>query len=174
MQTSKFLRAAAFTLSSAGLLVPQSVFAAAPAVQSEVQPAAPAVLDVALSQGGVMRGQIVDGQGQPVANAPVALHHGGKEVASTSSDQEGNFAFSGLRGGQHVVVSGEYGGLCRVWTPETAPPSASSSMLLVHGNQTVRGQWFGGRPGGLLMLGVLGGIVAGGLISQGDDNRSGS
>ena len=174
MQTSKFLRAAAFTLSSAGLLVPQSVFATTPVVQAEVQSVAPIVLDVALSQGGVMRGQIVNGQGQPIANAPVSLHHAGKEVASTSSDAEGNFAFSGLRGGQHVIVSGDQAGLCRVWTAETAPPSATQNMLLVQGNETVRGQWFGARPGTLLMLGVLGGIVAGGLISQGVDHHSGS
>jgi hypothetical protein len=167
MKPIHLLRAAALTLSSAGLLLPQSrVLAAtvetpAPAVD----PAAPMVLDVALAEGGLLLGQVVDPQGQPVADAPVAVLYQGKEVAKTTSDATGNFAVSGLKGGAHVVQSGEHGGICRMWSPQTAPPSANRQVLLVKGSQVARGQGFF-SPGGLLMLTGVGLIVAAGVISQ--------
>jgi hypothetical protein len=177
MKPKKFFQATVCAFSSAGLLMPQSqLLAATPdAPPAQIQPAAPMVLDVALAEGGLLRGQVVDGAGQPVAEAPVAVFYEGKEVAKTTSDADGNFAISSLKGGQHVVISGDHGGLCRMWSTQTAPPSANSRMLIVKSPQLVRGQWLSG--GGLLMLGVLGGIVAGGVISQGssdDNNHSGS
>ena len=172
MISLRLLRTSAVALSGVGLLAPQSLLAAQITSPAEVQAASPAVLDIALAEGGVMRGQVVDEQGQGVAEAPISVIYEGKQVAKTVSDAQGRFAVSGLRGGQHVVVSDDHAGLCRVWSAQTAPPSANDRVLIVKGNQTVRGQGLGGRAG-LIMIGVLGGIVAGGLISQ-EHGRSGS
>jgi hypothetical protein len=173
MKSNKFLKAAAFTLSSAGLMLPQSRLQAATAdIPAAVQPAAPAVLDVALADGGRMQGQVVDPQGQPVAKTSVAVLHDGKEVALTTTDSEGNFTISGLRSGQHVIVAGDDGKLVRMWSQNTAPPSANSRVMITKGQQIARGQGLL-SPTGLMLLG-LGGIVAGGLISQNNSDRSGS
>lgn len=177
MKSHRFLQAAAITISSAGLVLPQSLLAAeSPALPTATSPAdaaAPAVLDVALTQGGLLQGKVLDTQGQPVADAPVSVRFEGKEVASTKSSVDGSFAVRGLRGGTHVVVSGEHGGICRMWTAESAPPSARSAVMIVRGGQIARGQGFVSGPG-LLMAGLLGGAVAGGLISQDNSNGNGN
>ena len=173
MKSNKFLRAAAFTLSSAGLMLPQSRLQAATAdIPAAVQPAAPAVLDVALANGGVMQGQVIDAQGHPVPMTPIAVLHESKEVAKTTTDADGNFTVSGLRSGQHVIVAGDEGKLVRMWSENTAPPSANSRVMITKGQQIARGQGLF-SPTGLMLLG-LGGIVAGGLISQNNSDRSGS
>lgn len=179
MKSVRFLQAAAVTISSAGLILPQSsVMAAAPqgqpAARAQADSDAPAVLDVTLTNGGVLRGQVVDVQGQPAAEAPVAVYHQGKQIATTKTLADGSFAVSGLRGGTHVVTSGDNGGICRMWAPGSAPPSAQQGIMIVRGGQTARGQGFTSGAG-LLMLGALGGIVAGGIISQDSgDNGNGS
>ena len=173
MKSKKFFQAAAFTLSSAGLLLPQARLQAATAdVPASIQSAAPAVLDIALGTGGVMQGQVVDAQGQAVDKASVAVLHEGKEVAKTTTDAEGNFMVGGLRSGQHVIVAGDEGKLVRMWSENTAPPSANSRLMITKGQQIARGQGLF-SPTGLMLLG-LGGIVAGGLIAQDNSDRSGS
>jgi len=101
---------------------------------------APAVVDVALSAGGVLRGQITDAQGNPVVQATVSLRGPGGETAATVSDRSGFFQFAGLRGGTYRIVAGEASGLYRLWAPRTAPPSAQAAALVVAGNQQVLGQ----------------------------------
>ena len=173
MKSRKVLKAAAVALAGAGMLAPHaSLMAATSAAPAAVPAAAPAVLDVALAPGGVMQGQVVDAQGQPAAEAPVTVFHEGREVAQTTADAQGNFSIQGLKAGQHVVLSGDHGGLYRMWADQTAPPAANNRVMIVKNGQVARGQGLSGR-GGLLMAGVLGGIVAGGVISQ-DDGRSGS
>jgi hypothetical protein len=180
MKSGKLIRAAAVTITSAGLILPQSVaLAAAPQEQEPalLQKAETAIADVTLAAGGTIRGQVVDAQGQPVADAHVSVVHDGKTVAGTKTSADGTFAVRGLRGGAHVVMSGEHGGVYRMWAPETAPPSARPGIMIVRGSAATRGQngWMSGK--GLLMAGALGGIVAGGVISQGndhDDNGVGS
>jgi hypothetical protein len=174
MKPNKFFQATVCAFSSAGLLMPQArLLAATPDAPAHVQPAAPMVLDVALAEGGLFRGQVVDSAGQPVAEAPVAVFYEGKEVAKTTSDADGNFAINSIKCGPHAVISGEHGGLCRMWTAQTAPPSANKRVLIVKGTPQVRGQGLGGG-GGLLMLGVLGGIIAGGVISQSSSDDNGT
>ena len=178
MKSNKILRAAAVTISSAGLLLPQAqVMAATPQSNHTAKPVAdavtPSVMDVTLGEGGMVRGQIVDAQGQPVVDAPVSVLHDGKEVVSTKTLADGSFAVNGLRSGTHVVASGEHGGVYRMWAPNSAPPSARPGIMIVRGGRVARGQGFTSGPG-LLMLAGLAGIVTAGVVSQGDDHRSGS
>jgi hypothetical protein len=52
-------------------------------------------------------------------------------VATTVTDQSGNFSISGLRGGLHAVEAAGAVHLRRFWTAEAAPPAANLKAMLV-------------------------------------------
>lgn len=124
------LKMTAAVLSCLGMLV-SPVAAAAPAV---------APRDVSLHNGGVLLGQVVDAQGVSVASTPVTLYSGGKEVARTQSDHTGKFVVKGLKGGVYQVASANNQGVYRLWSAQTAPPSAQRGMMLVSNGDVVLGQ----------------------------------
>lgn len=125
----------AAALACFGMLI-QPALAGAPVVES-----APVVADIALSEGGVFVGKVVTAQGAPLGNVSVSLQQSGREVATTTSDAEGVFAVQGLRGGLYQVVS--EGGMVsyRLWAPNTAPPAANQSALIVTGGSVINGQY---------------------------------
>jgi hypothetical protein len=125
---------AAVALASVGLILPEALFAATPEVT-----APPAVVDLALAEGGILRGQVVNGSGQVDSNAQVTVWQQGTKVASTSADTQGNFAISGLRAGLHQVAAGEGVTSYRFWAPNTAPPAAKPQVLVVSDSQVARG-----------------------------------
>jgi hypothetical protein len=133
-------------LASCGLLVPAALprAAAGDAVVRE----ATQVLDVALQDGGVLEGQIVNAQGVVQSEVEVTLHRDGRLVARTQTDQQGAFQVAGLSGGTYVLQAGDHGGV----------------YLLVVNGQPVRGQLlnlvdqFG--PGVLLVGGATGAVIA--------------
>lgn len=118
-----------------GMLI-QPTLAGAPVVES-----APAVADIALGEGGVFVGKLVNAHGAPLGKVAVSLQQSGREIAATTSDAEGVFAVQGLRGGLYQVVS--EGGVVsyRLWAPNTAPPGANQSALIVTGGAVVNGQY---------------------------------
>jgi hypothetical protein len=116
-----------------GLLLPE----AAMAVE---KPSKPVVVDVALRDGGVLVGQVVDPQGAAVAGAPVSLRYQDKNVVTATTSPEGYFAVKGLRGGVYQVAAADGHGVYRLWTQGTAPPSAQPGATLVSGGKVVRGQ----------------------------------
>jgi hypothetical protein len=125
-------------LAVAGCCLPQPLFAAAPASGT------PTVVDVKLQDGGVLYGQVVDSQGAPRANLPVAVLAADQQVAASKTGSDGTFAFRGLRGGVYQVTTPEGYGVCRVWAPLTAPPNAQNGVMLVAGQGLVRAQGLGG------------------------------
>ncbi len=137
----RWLKQAAVWLACAGVVLPQSLFAAP---QGQPQPVAekstPVVTDVALQDGGTLVGQVVDQQGQPIPKTAVVLRQLDQEVASTATDASGQFQVTGLRGGMYQVAAGEGVASYRVWAPRTAPPSAQNSALIVAGSDVIRGQ----------------------------------
>jgi hypothetical protein len=103
--------------------------------------------DVALRDGGLLVGQVVDPQGVAQAGAVVSVRYAEHEVVRTVTDANGVFAARGLRGGQYQLLTDDGISVCRLWAPNTAPPAARPAALLVSGNDVVRGQWgFGGGP----------------------------
>jgi hypothetical protein len=116
------------------------VATAAPAGQ------APLVADVALTDGGVLTGQVVTAQGAPVAEAPVVVSLQGREVIRVASNADGAFAAPGLKGGVYQVSTPDSSGVYRLWAPRTAPPAARQGVMIVSGSETVLGQ-FGPPPG---------------------------
>jgi len=103
-------------------------------------PQTPSVTDVALQEGGVLIGQVVDPQGATLARTSVSLQSGGKEMALSQTDESGYFAFRGLRGGVYRLAAAKGQSTYRVWEPGTAPPIAYPGALIVAGQDTVRGQ----------------------------------
>jgi hypothetical protein len=117
----------------AGTAVPHAALAA-PAGQ-------PRIADVALAAGGVLSGQVVDAQGAPRPQAPVAILAEGREIIRVAAAQDGTFAVSGLKGGVYEVATPGQHGVYRLWTPEAAPPAANAGVMLVAGGEIVRGQY---------------------------------
>ncbi len=115
-----------------GMVWSPAAMAAAPAVDT--------TNDVALRTGGLLVGQVIDQQGVAKTGTRVSIQFAGKEVATTTTDANGVFAAKGLRGGQYQLVTPTGASVCRLWAPDTAPPSARPAALVVSGNQVVRAQ----------------------------------
>ncbi len=114
-----------------------------------VPPQAPAGVDVELRPGGVLLGQVIDAHGIPPQGTVVSVRRLGREMAATETDQFGRFQVQGLRGGTYEIVAGQAHGVYRIWAPNTAPPLARPSALVVamegsvRGNQGPIGYWLG-------------------------------
>lgn len=135
------------------------------------EPARPAdksaVTDVVLATHGILKGIVVDRQGQPVAGTTVRILHEEKPVAQVRTDRTGRYSVKGLRSGLHRVrtVSGE--SVCRFWTKSSAPPSAKQQLLQTCGEEVVRGN---GRRGIAAGAGLFVLTSAALWASVGDDN----
>jgi hypothetical protein len=141
------------------MLMPRAAWAAGQRAAGNDQ----RVIDVALEAGGLLQGQVVDTENVATAACEVVLLRNGQEVARTTADREGRFSVSGLRGGVYQVMAGGGGGVYRLWAPRTAPPSASSSALVVAG-EVVRGQMATGHVIHLITNPwVVSGLVATGV-----------
>ncbi len=117
-----------------GMVMPRATLAEAPATQPTK------TMDVALQNGGLLLGQLVNRQGQPKAGVVVSLRQKGTELARMQTDDLGRFAAKGLRGGAYQLVTADGVRQVRVWSQATAPPTAVRGALLVEG-KTVRGQY---------------------------------
>ena len=165
-------------VSASMLLLPlQQVLAANPQVFSKAQQpaaAAPVVIrDIALQAGGTMRGQVVDAQGNPCGQIPLRVVRTTDQapVAIAQTDAQGRFDVSGLTGGVYRVETPAGAAVYRLWAPNTAPPSAVASALVVQGDPAVRGNlgglgWFGWT---LIGLGVAAAIALPLALDDDDD-----
>jgi hypothetical protein len=129
----KMFGTVAATVACMGMILPPTTMAAAPT--------APATTgtDIALREGGLLVGQVIDAQGVAKANAPVSIRFANHEVVSTTTDRNGVFAAKGLRGGQYQLLTNDGASTCRLWAADTAPPSARPAALVVSGD-VIRGQ----------------------------------
>jgi len=164
--------------------------------------AAPARLsmDVVASATGELRGAVVNRDSAPSANARVVLRTvNGQDSREATTDASGRFLFTNVRAGMYTLAvngtSGQAQSIARVWTPETAPPAASSVALVSLQNaqtgDVVRGEdscangncggggyddggLFGGGAGGLLLgAAIVGGAVVGIVAIAGGFNGGG-
>ena len=143
------LRGCAVWMACLGLLIPHSAVVAAPIEKSQLIDRSgqiaqqPVAIDVALHEGGVLVGQIVDEQGASANGSLVSIQQNGQQLAETTTDTDGRFVVRGLQGGVYQITTAQGGGLYRFWATNTAPPSAQPGVLVVNGEGVVRGQ-FGG------------------------------
>ena len=146
-------------IGSMALLPAQQVLAANPAGPGNPvrSAAASPVRDVSLQAGGVLRGQVLDKQGQPCAGLPITVIKVGvttDKPIEAQTDSQGRFQFEGLSAGVYQVATAEGGTLCRLWTPNAAPPSAVPAALVVQGEGPVRGNLGGIGPLGWTLIGL--------------------
>ena len=100
------------------------------------------IKDVELSKDGVLYGQVYTPTGQVVPNTVVKLQYQGKAVAAAKSNENGQFAISGVRAGAHEVVVGPLRNPVRLWSHGSAPGSATKGIVLPIDEAIVRGQQF--------------------------------
>ncbi len=151
MKTGWILKSVMISLATLGLCLPEVAFAAAPAAP------APPVVDVALNDGGVLQGQVVDLQGSGVAGVPVSVTAQDQKVVNTTTAEGGRFSVKGLRGGVYKLVAGHGQGVYRMWAANTAPPSAQRNAIVYTQN--------GGGGGGGLKMFLSNPIVIAGLVA---------
>ena len=133
-----------------GLVVPQ-----VPAAAAGQAP----IADVALTTEGLLRGQLVDRDGAAKANVPVTVYAAEQAVGQSRTDRQGNFAIRLAKGGVYRLSDGETSTILRVWTSQSAPPSAKSGVLMVSDKDLARGQLGGDHP--LLPFVLVVGLAAG-------------
>jgi len=114
--------------------LPWSAYGEGPATTPQ-----PRIVDVALGEGGLLLGQVVDPQGLPMAKAAVSVQTLDREIASAATDGNGYFAVRGLRGGTYRLTAVQGTGLYRFWAPGTAPQTSQRGALLVAGQDLARG-----------------------------------
>lgn len=148
MKTGWIVRSVFLSLATLGLCLPQVAFAASPAAN-------PPVVDIALADGGVLQGQVVDLQGSGVAGVPVSVKSQDREIVRTTTTEGGQFSVQGLRGGVYQLAAGQGQGVYRMWAANTAPPSAQKNVIVYTQ---------GGGGGGLKMF-LSNPIVIAGLVA---------
>ena len=124
-----------------GMMIPPTAFAGTPTLATPVA-------DVALGAGGQFVGKVVNAQGAPVVATTVSLRQAGQEVANATTDTQGRFDVQGLQGGQYQAVAENGSVVYRLWAPQTAPPAANTSALIVTGSDIMNGQYCDGSCGG--------------------------
>lgn len=165
MSGIRFVKGAAVCLAMLGIVTPH-----APALADSASSARPAVKlqkgnslpDVSLTSGGTMSGRVVDHTGKPLEGAQVSLRQNKKEITTTVTNKEGIYSFKNLKNGVYEVSSGNTDGIFRVWSENTAPPSAKGHALLVMGENGARGQ-FGCCDPTLVIL--TAGVIAAVILS---------
>lgn len=100
----------------------------------------PRVIDVALQEGGILYGQVVNREGRPVGQTTVSVQTGEQLLGVVKTDEMGRFAIRGLNPGVYQMSASEGTGMYRLWSPRTAPPGAQQAMLIVAGEDVSRGQ----------------------------------
>ena len=159
MRTVRFVRGVVLTLAAMGICVPQVAFAAEPA---------PAILDVALADGGVLHGQVINAQGAGAAGMPVYIRTQDRDVAAATTAADGGFAVQGLKGGVYQVSTLQGHGIYRLWSPGTAPPVAQNGAVLYTQSSAVDSNVVhytqNGDGGGLKML-LTNPIVIAGIVA---------
>jgi hypothetical protein len=149
MKIGRFVRSAMIALATLGICLPEIALAAS-------EPTPPAVVDIAMADGGVLQGQVVDLQGGNTTGIPVAVRAQNQEIIRTTTAKDGRFTIQGLRGGVYQVAAGEGQGVYRLWTANAAPPSAQRNAIVFTQN--------GGGGGGLKML-LANPIVIAGVVA---------
>ena len=142
------------------MLAPTCMLAAPPFAASPV--ALQKVVDLELQQGGVLKGQVLSPEGQPVTQGAIKVFRQGELVGAAKVTESGQFRIAGLQPGacQLQLLSSTQG--CRLWAHGAAPPKAPRELLLVTGDATARGQQPIGR---LLRNPLFLGLVIGAAVA---------
>lgn len=95
--------------------------------------------DIALTGSGTLTGQVVGAEGQPLESVPVRIQQNDMTVVDTVTDQMGQFVVHSMHGGAYEVYVNNQRSNVRLWSANTAPPSAVAGFTHVLGT-VQRGQ----------------------------------
>jgi hypothetical protein len=131
-----------------GVLTPATVATSAePGHTAAAHGPRPTVLDVVLSDSGALRGKVYNAQGQPLNHVEVLVVASRGEAVRSRTNEQGEFALDGLRGGVYHVAAGHGMQTVRAWSNGTAPPAAERQVLIVSDPRVVLGQYEPGTLG---------------------------
>jgi len=138
MMRLRHWQGAAVVLACWGLLLPPQAVQAEGTLEKSQTPQIKTT-DVALTPAGTLKGSVFTPNGKHIDGATVAIVQGDKIITHTNTNEKGTFEVPQLKAGVYQVVVGNHGAPVRVWSAETAPPSAKTRAIFVVG-QVVRGQ----------------------------------
>ncbi|HEY1785945.1 MAG TPA: carboxypeptidase-like regulatory domain-containing protein [Pirellulales bacterium] len=165
MRRRAVLQTVLVSLAVFGLLAPPPVRAAtagAPTPATARPVASESMIaDVTLQGSSELTGHVVGADGNCVAHETVYLLRQGAVVGTCQTDAVGRFAIVGLSGGVYEVGWAYGVTACRLWAPQTAPPSAKTELLLTANAPVVRGQTGSPHPGRSWLKGPIPWIAAG-------------
>ena len=95
---------AALCLACFGMVIPQGVLVAAEKKQQKTA----RVLEMKMTDGGKITGQLVDAQGRVLKNEKVIVRFRSRVVAEATTNEQGRCAITGLRGGLHQLETVSY------------------------------------------------------------------
>ncbi len=148
MKTKKIICLSMAWLAAFGMRLPQVALAVEPT---------PPVEDIALAEGGVLHGKVVDLQGSGVGGVPLSVKSQNREVVRTTTNTDGSFTVNGLNDGVYQLAASDGQGVYRLWSAKKAPPVARNGAIVY-----TQGGCGGG--GGLKML-LANPIVIAGLVA---------
>jgi hypothetical protein len=133
----------AVALAAIGCSLGPTAWADLPAVSSMEEAAS--VHDLVLGTDGMLVGQVVTPEGQPIDAAMVYLLDAtGHPLATVMGDAQGRFAVRGVPTGVYQLAAGDRLSIYRCWTGGAAPPVAQTGALLTTSSDAVRAQWTSG------------------------------
>ena len=97
------------------------------------------ITDVALSDSGVLQGQVVDLQNMAQPGVPIVLRYQNRDVVKTVTNTNGQFTVQDLHGGVYNIATAQGENSFRLWAPRTAPPAAQQSAIVYVQNGGVGG-----------------------------------
>ncbi|MFP6703240.1 MAG: carboxypeptidase-like regulatory domain-containing protein [Planctomycetaceae bacterium] len=106
-------------------------------------PSGTRIQDIRLGSDGALTGRLRDELGRPLPDARVVVSRGRLTIASTRSDEHGDYRITGLLSGVYRVEVATTEAIVRVWAYESAPPQADKQLDLdakLPAELAVRGQ----------------------------------
>ncbi len=106
-------------------------------------PSGTRIQDIRLGSDGALTGRLRDELGRPLPDARVVVSRGRLTIASTRSDEHGDYRITGLLSGVYRVEVATTEAIVRVWAYESAPPQADTQLDLdakLPAELAVRGQ----------------------------------
>ena len=89
-------------LAVVGMILPSMVLGAPPAINPSTRPTQ-TVRDIALGQGGILSGKVLDPQGKAISNVPIQVQREGHLIAHVVTDTSGQFSVGQLTGGIYSI-----------------------------------------------------------------------
>lgn len=175
MHFSKSMRAIIASVCCGAVLQPSLLLAQAPlapapiAVATPIPPAKPSKLkaetvDIELTPGREIVGQLVNHNGIAIASAPVEIWQKGNLIQTSMTDAQGRYRLANLVGGNYELDFGDRMQPARCWTFGNAPPKSIVSLRTIADEEVVRAQQRCGAVCGVVNPWVIAGVAVAAIV----------